>query len=159
VFQKTYSLKESDLSKKWILIDAKNLVLGRLASLVAKILRGKHKAAFTPHMDCGDNVVIINAKEVCLTGNKADVNTGKRYYRHTGHPGGIKEVTAGKILGSEYPERVIIKAVKRMITRNKMGKTQMSNLYVYGGAEHRHEAQTPELFDLGSLNRKNIRVN
>jgi len=159
VFHKTFSLKESEINKKWVLIDAKNLVLGRLASVVAKLLRGKHKPSFTPHMDCGDNVVIINAKEVCLTGNKSEINKGKKYYWHTGHPGGIKETTAGKILASEHPERVVIKAIKRMISRNKMGAKQMSNLHVYGGAEHKHEAQKPELLDVGSLNRKNIRVN
>jgi large subunit ribosomal protein L13 len=159
VFHKTFSLKQSEISKKWILIDAKNLVLGRLASLVAKFLRGKHKASFTPHMDCGDNVIIINAKEICLTGKKSDLNTGKKYYWHTGHPGGIKETTAGKILASDHSERVVIKAVQRMISRNKMGSKQMSNLYVYSGAEHKHDAQTPETLDIGILNRKNIRVN
>ena len=159
MFQKTYSLRESDITKKWILIDAKNVVLGRLASLVAMILRGKHKASFTPHMDCGDNVIIINAKEICLTGNKADINTGKKYYWHTGHMGGIKEVTAGKILSGDHPERVVIQAVKRMITRNKLRNQQMSNLHVYSGPTHKHEAQTPEMLDVGALNRKNIRIN
>lgn len=159
MFHKTYSIKESEIDKKWILIDAKNIVLGRLASLVANFLRGKHKPSFTPHMDCGDNVIIINAKDVCLTGNKSDINTGKKYYWHTGYPGGIKETTAGKLLGSDHPERVIIKAVERMITRNKLRKTQMSNLYVYSGPEHKHAAQTPEVLDVGALNRKNIRVN
>ena len=159
MFHKTYSLKESELNKKWILIDAKNLVLGRLASVVAKFLRGKHKPSFTPHMDCGDNVVIINAKEICLTGNKAEINKGKKYYWHTGYPGGIKETTAGKILASDHPERVVIQAIKRMISRNKMGRKQMSNLHVYSGPEHKHEAQQPEILDVGSLNRKNIKVN
>ena len=159
MFYKTYSLKEADISKKWLLIDAKDIVLGRLASLVAIILRGKHKPTFTPHMDCGDNVVIINAKQVRLTGNKSEINKGKKYYWHTGYPGGIKETTAGKILDSEHPERVIIKAVSRMISRNKLSKKQMSNLYVYGGSEHKHVAQNPEKLDVGLLNKKNIRVN
>jgi len=159
VFHKTYSLKEAEVTKKWLLIDAKNLVLGRLACLVATALRGKHKPVFTPHMDCGDNVVIINAKQVCLTGNKLDINKGKKYYWHTGYPGGIKDTTASKILNSKHPERVVIEAVKRMLTRNKMGRKQMSNLYVYEGPEHRHTAQNPELWDVASLNRKNVRVN
>ena len=157
MFHKTYSLKAGDITKKWILIDAANIVLGRLASLVARILRGKHKAAFTPHMDCGDNVIIVNAEQVCLTGNKLDINKGKKYYWHTGYAGGIKETTAGKILNSEHSERVVIKAIKRMISRNKLGKKQMSNLYVYSGSEHKHVAQNPEILDVGSLNRKNIR--
>ena len=158
MFHKTYCLKQKDISKKWLLIDAKDAVLGRLASLVATILRGKHKPSFTPHMDCGDNVIIINATQVCLTGNKADVNTGKKYYWHTGHPGGIKETTAGKILESKHPERVIIKAIKRMIPNNKLANKQIANLYVYSGEEHRHMAQNPEKLDLASFNKKNIRV-
>ena len=156
MFHKTYSLKAGDITKKWVLVNAKNIVLGRLASLIAKILRGKHRPTFTPHMDCGDNVIIINAKQICLTGNKLDINKGKKYYWHTGYAGGIKETTAGKILNSEHPERVVIKAIKRMISRNKLGKKQMSNLYVYSGSEHKHIAQNPEILDVGSLNRKNI---
>lgn len=158
MFCKTYSLKEGDIDKKWLLIDAKNIVLGRLASLIAKFLRGKHKPAFTPHMDCGDNVIVINAAQIKLTGNKLHVNDGKKYYWHTGYPGGIKEISAAKLL-SEKPERVLIKAVTRMITRNKLGKTQMSNLYVYDGAEHKHAAQTPQTVDVAALNPKNFRSN
>jgi large subunit ribosomal protein L13 len=158
MFYKTYSLKERDIEKKWLLIDAKQLVLGRLASLIAQFLRGKHKPAFTPHMDCGDNVVVINAAQVKLTGNKLDVNNGKKYYWHTGYPGGIKEISALKML-SEKPERVLIKAVQRMITRHKLGKKQMSNLYVYAGDKHKHEAQTPTLVDVASMNRKNSKNN
>lgn len=159
MFHKTYALKQADIDKQWIVIDAKGGVLGRLASLVANILRGKHKATFTSHMDCGDNVIIINAKHVCLTGNKSDINTGKKYYWHTGYVGGIKETTAGKILDSKHSEQVIKKAIKGMIPHNKLGKKQMSNLYVYSGAEHKHIAQNPKKLDMASLNRKNIRVN
>ena len=152
---KTFSAKPSDIEKKWWLIDAKALVLGRLASQVAILLRGKHKPSFTPHMDCGDNVVIINAKDVGLTGKKLNTKDGKLYYRHTGFPGGIKETTAGKILEGRYPERVVQMAVKRMISRNNLGAKQMSNLYVYAGNEHPHAGQKPEAFDLLSKNRKN----
>jgi large subunit ribosomal protein L13 len=158
MFYKTYSLKERDIEKKWLLIDAKDLVLGRLASLIAKFLRGKHKPTFTPHMDCGDNVVVINAGQVKLTGNKLDVNNGKVYYRHTGYAGGIKEISALKML-SETPDRVLIKAVERMITRHKLGKKQMSNLYVYPGNEHRHAGQAPTAVDIASMNRKNFKNN
>lgn len=152
---KTYSAKPSDIKRKWILIDAENVVLGRLASVVAKILRGKHKTMFTPHMDCGDHVVIINAEKVRLTGNKL---ASKVYYKHTGYPGGIKEAVAGKILESRFPERVIIKAVERMISRNALGNQQMTKLKVYKGTEHPHAAQSPETLDVGSLNPKNKRV-
>lgn len=152
---KTYSAKPSDIKKKWWLIDAKDLVLGRLASQVALILRGKHKPTFTPHMDCGDNVVIVNAKYVHLSGDKADPKNGKMYYRHTGFPGGIKEVTAGKVLAGKYPERVVKMAVKRMLSRNTLGSQQFGNLYVYPEADHLHQAQTPELLDIAAKNSKN----
>ena len=151
---KTFTATPSDIEKKWILIDADGVVLGRLASQVAKILRGKHKPSFTPHMDCGDNVVVINAEKVKLTGNKA---RDKVYYWHTGYPGGIKERTAGQILDGEHPERVILKAVERMITRNRLGRQQMKNLRVYAGSEHPHEAQQPETLDLQAMNAKNKR--
>lgn len=150
----TVSVKPSEVKKKWYLIDAQDLVLGRLASIVAKILRGKHKTCFTPHIDCGDYVVIINAEKVHLTGKKLK---DKVYYRHTGHPGGIKGVTAGKIIAGEHPERVIIKAVERMITRNTLGRQQMTNLRVYAGAEHPHAAQNPKFLDVAALNPKNKR--
>ena len=153
---KTFSAKPSDIKKEWLIIDANNLVLGRLASEVAKLLRGKHKPMFTPHMDCGDHVIIINAKNVHLTGKKAKLKDGKIYYRHTGFPGGIKETTAGKILQSPHPEKVLELAVKRMITRNTLGRTQMSNLYIYGGADHPHAAQQPKRYDFGNKNIKNI---
>lgn len=151
---KTFTATPSDIEKKWILIDADGVVLGRLASQVAKILRGKHKPSFTPHMDCGDNVIVINAEKVKLTGKKT---SDKVYYWHTGHPGGIKERTAGQILDGEFPERVIEKAVERMITRNRLGRQQMKNLRVYAGTEHPHEAQQPEVLDLQAMNPKNKR--
>lgn len=151
---KTFSATPSDIEKKWILIDADGVVLGRLASQVAKILRGKHKPSFTPHMDCGDNVIIINAEKIKLTGNKL---SDKVFYWHTGFPGGIKERTAGQILEGKYPERVVTKAVERMITRNALGRQQMKNLRVYAGSEHPHEAQQPEVLDIGAMNAKNKR--
>ncbi|MCC8399727.1 MAG: 50S ribosomal protein L13 [Rickettsia endosymbiont of Platyusa sonomae] len=152
---KTYSAKPSQIQKKWWVIDAKDLVLGRLASEVAKILRGKHKPSFTPHLDCGDYVIITNAKHICLTGKKSALKDGKIYYRHTGFPGGIKDTTAGKILAGKYPERVVKLSVKRMITRNVLGSKQMSNLYVYAENEHPHKAQQPEIYDFASKNTKN----
>ncbi len=151
---KTYSAKPAEIEKKWFLIDADGLVLGRLASQVAKILPGKHKPGFTPHMDCGDNVVIVNAEKVRLTGNK---RTAKTYYWHTGHPGGIKGRTADKILEGKHPERVILKAVERMVSRGPLGRQQMSNLRVYAGPEHKHEAQQPEPLDIAAMNPKNKR--
>jgi large subunit ribosomal protein L13 len=151
---RTYSAKPSEIEKKWWIIDADGLVLGRLATVVAMYLRGKHKTTFTPHMDCGDNIVIVNAEKVRLTGSK---RTAKTYYWHTGYPGGIKSRTADKILDGEYPERVIQKAVQRMITRGPLGRVQMGNLKVYGGSEHPHEAQQPEVLDVGAMNSKNKR--
>ena len=153
---KTYSAKASEIDKKWVLIDAEGAVLGRLASQVAKILRGKHKATYTPHMDCGDNVIVVNAEKVHLTGNK---RADKTYYWHTGYPGGIKSRTADKILDGKHPERVIEKAVERMVPRGPLGRQQMKNLRIYAGAEHPHEAQQPEALDLGAMNAKNkVRV-
>jgi large subunit ribosomal protein L13 len=152
---KTYSAKPSEIQKKWLVIDATGLVLGRLASEVAKILRGKHKPTFTPHMDCGDYVIIINAENVCLTGNKSALKDGKIYYHHTGYPGGIKDTTAGKILAGKYPERVVKYAVKRMITRNVLGSKQISNLHVYAGNDHPHQGQQPKIYDFASKNIKN----
>ncbi|WP_142849816.1 50S ribosomal protein L13 [Telmatospirillum sp. J64-1] len=151
---KTYSAKPSDIEKKWILIDADGVVLGRLASIIAMRLRGKHKTTFTPHMDCGDNVIVINADKVRLTGNKL---ADKRFYWHTGHPGGIKDRTMGQLLSGRFPERVIIKAVERMITRGPLGRAQMKNLRVYAGAAHPHEAQAPEVLDVAAMNPKNKR--
>ncbi len=151
---KTYSARPADIDKKWVIIDAEGIVLGRLASLVAMRLRGKHKATFTPHMDMGDNVIIINADKVQLTGNK---RADKRYYWHTGYPGGIKHRTAGQILEGKYPERVITKAVERMLPGGPLSRRQMSNLRVYAGIEHPHAAQNPEVVDLAALNPKNTR--
>ena len=152
---KTYTAKPAEIEKKWILIDAEGVVLGRLAVIVANRLRGKHKPTFTPHMDMGDNVIIVNADKVQMTGNK---RADKRYYWHTGHPGGIKFRTAGQVLDSAHPERVVIKAVERMITRNRLGRQQMTNLRVYGGAAHPHEAQQPVSIDVAAMNRKNTRT-
>ncbi len=153
---KTYSAKPSDVEKKWILIDAEGIVLGRLAVIIADRLRGKHKPTYTPHIDCGDNVVVINAEKVRVTGRKL---ADKKYYRHTGYPGGIKETTAGEILGGAHPERAIKLAVQRMLPKESpLARKQLSNLRVYGGTEHPHEAQKPEVLDVASMNTKNSRA-
>ena len=152
--QKTYSAKASEIQKKWVLIDAEGVVLGRMASQIAMILRGKHKTTFTPHMDCGDNVIVVNAEKVRVTGNKL---ADKTFYWHTGYPGGIKERTAGQTLSGRYPERLIVKAVERMITRGPLGRQQMRNLKVYAGPAHPHEAQQPVTLDLAARNAKNAR--
>lgn len=149
----TISAKPSTITKKWYLIDATDLVLGRVASQIAKILRGKHKTSYTPHMDCGDYVVVINAEKIQLTGNKLQ---NKMYHRHTGYIGGIKSVSAGRLMET-HPERVLYKAVERMISRNKLGRAQMTNLRVYAGAEHPHAAQNPEVLDIAAMNPKNKR--
>mgnify|MGYP001031333930 FL=1 len=152
---KTFSATPADIDKKWIIIDAEGVVLGRLASIVAVRLRGKHKASFTPHMDMGDNVIVINADKVQMTGKK---RTDKKYYWHTGHPGGIKHRTAGQILEGEHPERVLTKAVQRMLPGGKLSRQQMTNLRIYAGAEHPHDAQSPEVLDVKSMNSKNTRA-
>lgn len=152
---KTFSAKPAEVTKKWIVIDATGLVVGRLATLVAVRLRGKHLPIYTPHVDCGDNVIIINAEKVVFTGRKRD---DKMYYHHTGFIGGIKERSAKSILEGRFPERVVEKAVERMIPRGPLGRVQMGNLRVYAGSEHPHEAQQPEAFDVGALNRKNKRA-
>lgn len=150
---KTYSMKPAEFDKKWLLVDADGLVLGRLASIVANRLRGKHKPGFTPHMDCGDHVVIINAEKVVLKGtNKLN---DKTYYRHTGYPGGIKSRTAKQLLEGDHPDRVIHKAIERMVPRGPLGRQQMSNLRVYAGSEHPHDAQQPEILDIAAMNPKN----
>jgi len=151
---KTYSAKPADVEKKWVLIDAKGLVVGRLASIVALRLRGKHKPSYTPHVDDGDNVIVINADKVVLTGRKRDQ---KIYYHHTGYPGGIKERSAKFILEGRFPERVVEKAVERMLPRGPLGRKQLGNLRVYKGAAHPHDAQQPEVLDVASMNRKNVR--
>ena len=152
---RTFSQKPADVEKRWVVIDADGVVLGRLASHVANILRGKTKPIFTPHVDCGDNVIIVNAQKVRLTGRK---RTQKTYYRHTGHPGGIKSRTAAQILDGAHPERVIEKAVERMIPRGPLGRKQLGNLRVYPGPEHPHEAQQPEALDFAAMNAKNKRI-
>lgn len=148
----TASAKPAEVEKKWILIDADGLVVGRLATIIANRLRGKHKPNFTPHVDCGDNVIVINADKVRFTGRKL---SQKFYYRHTGYVGGIKEVRADKLLEGRFPERVLEKAVERMIPRGPLGRQQMRNLRVFKGAEHPHTAQSPEVLDVGAMNRKN----
>ena len=150
----TVSLKPADVRKGWVLIDAEGLVLGRLAVLVANRLRGKHKPQFTPHVDCGDNVVVINAARVRVTGNKAEQST---FYYHTGYPGGIKGRSIRERLDSAHPERVVSKAVERMITRGPLQRRQMKHLYVYAGAAHPHDGQQPAPLDVAALNRKNSR--
>ena len=152
---RTYSAKPKEINKQWWLIDAKDMILGRLAAEVSMILRGKHKPTYTPHMDCGDNVIIINAKKIKLLGKKADPNIGKVYYRHTGYPGGLKTTTAGKILKGNYPGRVIETAIKGMINRNKLGRQQMRNLYIYADENHIHQAQQPKIYDLAAKIQKN----
>jgi len=152
---KTYSAKPADIEKKWILIDAENMVVGRLAAVIATRLRGKHLPTFTPHMDCGDNVVVINADKVKFTGKKMG---DKKYYRHTGYPGGIKETTPEKIMEGKFPERVVEMAVKHMLPRGPLGRQQLTNLKVYAGSEHPHEAQSPETLDVAAMNSKNVRA-
>lgn len=148
----TKAVKPADVEKKWHLIDADGLVVGRVASIVANILRGKHKPSYTPHVDCGDNVIIINAEKVRFTGKKM---TDKVYYKHTGHPGGIKAITPAKVIDGKFPERVLEKAVERMIPRGPLGRDQMRSLRIFKGAEHPHAAQNPEILDIASMNRKN----
>ncbi len=152
---KTYTAKPTDIEKKWILIDADGVVLGRLAAIIAGRLRGKHKPGYTPHMDMGDNVIVINAEKVQLTGNK---RADKTYWRHTGYPGGIKSRKAAEILESDRPERVLTMAVRRMLPSNRLSRRQMTKLRVYAGATHPHQAQSPEVLDVRSMNSKNART-
>ncbi|OFX08692.1 MAG: 50S ribosomal protein L13 [Alphaproteobacteria bacterium RIFOXYD12_FULL_60_8] len=151
---KTYSAKPTDVNRKWLLIDAEDVVLGRMAAEIAKILRGKHKTMYTPHIDTGDNVVVINAEKVKLTGNKRD---GETFYWHTGHPGGIKGRTLGQILDGDHPERVIEKAVERMLPKGPLARAQLKKLKVYAGTEHPHAAQQPQVLDIAARNAKNKR--
>ncbi len=151
----TVSLKPAEVSKTWTLIDADGLVLGRLASIIAQRLRGKHKPQFTPHVDCGDNIVVVNAERVRVTGNKGEQSI---FYYHTGYPGGIKGRSVNQILDGRHPERVIQKAVERMITRGPLQRQQMKHLYVYAGGKHPHDGQQPQALDVAALNRKNRRV-
>lgn len=152
---KTYSAKQAEIEKSWVIIDAEGLVVGRLASLVAARLRGKHKPTFTPHMDCGDNIIIVNADKAVFTGNKIDQ---KIYYRHTGYPGGIKAKTARAEMEGRFPERVVEKAVKRMMPGGPLSRQQLRNLRVYSGPEHPHEAQSPQALDVAAWNSKNRKV-
>ena len=151
---KTFSAKPADVEKKWIMIDATGLVVGRLASVVAMRLRGKHKPTFTPHVDDGDNVIIVNAEKIVLTGRKRE---NKVYRHHTGYIGGIKERTARSILEGKFPQRIVEKAIERMLPRGPLGRVQLGNLRVYAGPEHPHVAQNPEKLDVGAMNRKNKR--
>lgn len=154
MFGNTTSTKPADVEKKWIVIDADGLVVGRLATIVANRLRGKHKPSFTPHVDDGDNVIVVNAEKVVFTGRKL---AQKNYYHHTGFPGGIKERNAKFIIEGRFPERILEKAVERMIPRGPLGRKQLSNLRVYKGPDHPHAAQNPVTLDVGALNSKNKR--
>jgi large subunit ribosomal protein L13 len=152
---KTYSAKPSEIEKKWWLIDAENLVVGRLASIIAKILRGKHKTTFTPNLDCGDHVVVINADKIKFTGKKyAD----KLYHWHTGYPGGIKNRSAGQIIEGKHPERILEYAVSRMISRGPLQRDQMLKLHIFAGDQHKHQAQNPQPLDISAMNRKNKKI-
>ncbi len=151
---KTYTAKPSDIEKKWVLIDAEGLVVGRLAAIIANRLRGKHKPTFTPNMDCGDNIVVVNAEKLVFTGKKRD---NKTYYWHTGHPGGIKERKAHQILDGRFPERVLQKAVERMMPGGPLSRKQLKNLRIFVGDAHDHDAQNPEKLDVAALSDKNTR--
>ncbi len=151
---KTYSAKPADVEKKWVTVDATGLVVGRLASIVALHLRGKHKPTYTPHVDDGDNVIVINAAKAVFTGRKRDQ---KVYHHHTGYIGGIKTRSVKQILEGKFPERIVEKAIERMLPRGPLGRVQLGNLRVYAGSEHPHEAQKPEKLDVGAMNRKNVR--
>lgn len=153
---KTYTAKPSDIEKKWWLIDAEDLIVGRLATIVAKILRGKHKTTFTPNIDCGDYVIIINAEKIKLTGKKY---AEKLYYWHTGYPGGIKDRTARQIMEGKHPERILEYAVSRMMSRGPLQRDLMTKLHIYKGNEHKHQAQNPQILDVGAMNRKNKKTN
>ncbi len=150
----TLSLKPAEVKKDWVLIDAEGLILGRLAVLIAMRLRGKHKPQFTPHVDCGDNVVVVNARKVRVTGRKLEQSV---FYYHTGYPGGIKGRTLRQRLESAHPERVVEKAVERMITRGPLQRQQMRHLHVYAGPEHPHAGQQPRKLDVAAMNAKNAR--
>jgi large subunit ribosomal protein L13 len=152
---KTYSAKAGEIDKKWVLIDAEGLVVGRLAAIIATRLRGKHLPTFTPNQDMGDNVIVINADKVKFTGKKLD---DKRFYWHTGYPGGIKDRTMREMLEGRFPERVVENAVRRMLPGGPLSRAQLKNLRVYAGSEHPHEAQQPEVLDVAALNTKNVRV-
>jgi large subunit ribosomal protein L13 len=150
----SYVAKPAEIQKKWVMIDAEGLIVGRLATIVAMRLRGKHLPIFTPHVDCGDNVIVINAEKVVLTGKKREQ---KVYYHHTGHIGGIKERTAKSIFEGKFPQRIVEKAVQRMLPQGPLGRRQLGNLRVYAGPEHPHAAQNPQPLNVAAMNRKNSR--
>ncbi len=153
---KTYSAKTADVEKKWVLIDAEGLVVGRLATIIATRLRGKHKPMYTPHIDCGDNVIVVNADKVVLTGDK---RAQHKFFWHTGYPGGIKERTAKELLEGRFPGRVLENAVRRMMPKDSpLARGQLTNLKIYSGAEHPHDAQSPEKLDVAALNAKNAKI-
>lgn len=151
---KTYVAKPSEIERKWWLIDAENLVVGRVSTIIANILRGKHKASFTPNLDCGDHVVVINADKIKFTGKKYQ---NKKFFWHTGYPGGIKERTMRQILEGNCPERVLENAVSRMISRGPLQRDVLRKLHIYSGAEHKHQGQNPEPLDIAAMNRKNVK--
>jgi len=151
---KTYIAKPSDIESKWFIVDAEDVVLGRMAAIISQYLRGKHKPTYTPNIDTGDNIIVINAEKVKLTGRK---RTDKIYYWHTGHPGGIKQRTAEQLLDGDHPTRVVEKAVQRMVTRSPLGRAQLKKLHIYAGSDHPHAAQKPEVLDVASMNDKNKR--
>ena len=150
----TPSIRPQDVCKQWFVIDAEGLILGRLASIIALYLRGKHKPFFTPHVDCGDNIIVVNADKVRLTGKKL---TDKFFYWHTGYPGGIKERSIGSILSGKHPERVLQKAVERMLPKGVLGRSLMKNLRTYAKQDHPHQAQLPQVLDVAAMNPKNKR--
>jgi large subunit ribosomal protein L13 len=152
---KTYVAKPGEVDKKWLVIDANGLVVGRLAALIATRLKGKHKAIYTPHVDCGDNVIVVNADKVVFTGKKYE---DKSYYHYTGYPGGIKEKSPRMILEGRFPERVVEKAVERMLARGPLQRQLMRNLKVYKGPNHPHAAQNPVAYDVAKINTKNVRA-
>lgn len=153
---KTFSLRKEDVKKDWFIVDAQDVVLGRLAAIIATRIRGKHKPTYTPHVDCGDHIIVINADKVRITGKKRE---DKVYYRHTGYPGGIKSATADEVLSGKFPERVLKKAVERMLPKGPLGRQVFTNLRVYTGSDHPHVAQNPQILDVASMNDKNKRGN
>ncbi len=153
---KTFSLRKEDVNKEWFIVDAQDVVLGRLAAIIATRILGKHKPTYTPHIDCGDHIIVINADKVRMTGKKT---ADKVYYRHTGYPGGIKSATAGEVLSGKFPERVLKKAVERMLPKGPLGRQVFTNLRVYTGSEHPHAAQNPQVLDVATMNDKNKRSN
>ncbi|MDX2082790.1 MAG: 50S ribosomal protein L13 [Rickettsiales bacterium] len=154
--RQTYSAKASEIERKWWLIDAENLVVGRVSTIIANLLRGKHKATFSPNLDCGDHVVVINAAKMKFTGNKL---ADKVYYWHTGHPGGIKKRTARQIIESKFPERILENSVSRMISRGPLQRDIMVKLHIYAGSQHKHQGQNPQILDIAAMNKKNVKNN